>query len=357
LIGTGPTEVPVPTRDVVVIGASAGGLEALTALVATLPAGLPAALFVVVHIAPTATSMLPRILARRGRLAAVHPSDDDPIEPGTIYVAPPDHHLLLRRHRVRLTHGPRENGHRPAVDPLFRSAALHYGPRVIGVVLSGNLDDGSAGLAAIKARGGVALVQDPSEATFPGMPRSAVENVAVDACLPVADLGVEIARRVGERVLVGGAVSDEMQIETDMAEIDAAAYGDISEHPGTPSVYGCPDCGGVLWEIQEGDLVRFRCRVGHAYSADSLLAEQGEQLESALWAALRALEEERSLSERLAARARERGSVLAPRFEERARDAATRSDLIRAVLVSGQAGREPGRPDDGRKGGRRLPQP
>ncbi|HEY3110490.1 MAG TPA: chemotaxis protein CheB, partial [Chloroflexota bacterium] len=340
----------VPRYDVVVIGASAGGLEALTNLVAALPRGLPVALFVVVHITPTATSNLPAILCRHGPLAAKHPTDDEPIEPGTIYVAPPDHHLLVRPGRVRLARGPRENGHRPAVDPLFRSAALHYGPRVIGVVLSGNLDDGSAGLIAIKARGGLALVQDPGEASFPGMPRSAVDNVAVDACLPVAALAEEIARRARVPVAQGGPVSDDMRIETDMAEIDAAAYGDTSEHPGTPSVYGCPECGGVLWEIQEGDLIRFCCRVGHAYSSDSLLAEQGDRLESALWAALRALEEERSLAERLAARARERGSGAASRFEARARDAAARSDLIRSVLISGQTGGDrPRRPGNGRR--------
>jgi two-component system chemotaxis response regulator CheB len=328
----------VPTHDVVVIGASAGGLEALMNLVSGLPRDLPAALFVVVHITPTATSTLPAILARHGPLPARHPTDDEPIQAGTIYVAPPDHHLLVRPGRVRLTRGPRENGHRPAVDPLFRSAALHYGPRVIGVVLSGNLDDGSAGLAAVKARGGVALVQEPGETSFPSMPRSAVENVAVDACLPVAALAGEIARWARAPVAGGGPVSDDIRIEADMAEVDSAAYRDASEHPGTPSVYGCPECGGVLWELQDGDLVRFRCRVGHAYSGDSLLAEQGERLESALWAALRALEEERGLSERLAERARERGSGAVGRFEERARDAALRGDLIRSVLVSGQTG-------------------
>jgi two-component system, chemotaxis family, protein-glutamate methylesterase/glutaminase len=340
----------MPSHGVVVIGASAGGLEALTKLVAGLPRDLSAALFVVVHVSPTATSSLPAILSRHGPLPARHPTDDEPIEAGTIYVAPPDHHLLVRPGRVRLARGPRENGHRPAVDPLFRSAALHYGPRVIGVVLSGNLDDGSAGLVAVKARGGVALVQEPSEASFPSMPRSAVDNVAVDACLPVAALADEIARRARAPVRQGGPVSGDMRIETDMAEVDSAAYGDTSEHPGTPSVYGCPECGGVLWELQEGDLMRFRCRVGHAYSSDSLLAEQGEQLESALWAALRALDEERSLSERLAARARERRSGTVGHFERRARDAATRGDLIRSVLNSGQTGDRPKRGGNGRRG-------
>ena len=258
--------------------------------------------------------------------------------------------MLVRPGRVRLARGPRENGHRPAVDPLFRSAALHYGPRVVGVVLSGSLDDGSAGLAAVKARGGVALVQDPREAIFPSTPRSALENVAVDACRLVVELAAEIVRAVGAPVTGGGTVSDDMRIETDMAEVDSAAYDDLAEHPGAPSVYGCPECGGVLWETQEGELFRFRCRVGHAYSSDSLLAEQSEQLEAALWAALRALDEERSLASRLAERARERGSGAATQFEERARDATVRSDLIRSVLISGQTGQDrPPRSGDGRR--------
>jgi len=330
----------LPGHDVVVVGASAGGIEALTNLVRHLPSDLPAAVFVVVHIPPTVTSVLPQILQRAGRLPAAHAADDQPIERGRLYVAPPDHHLLLRHGRVRLSRGPKENGHRPAVDTLFRSAAIAYGPRVIGVVLSGSLDDGAAGLVAIKQRGGVALVQDPDEALFPSMPRAALENVDVDAALPVSDLADRIASCVGEPPPEGEPPMDEaMRVESAMAEVDSAAYDDEAEHPGQPSVFGCPDCGGVLWELRDGEVLRFRCRVGHAYSADSLLAEQAEQIEGALWAALRALDEERSLAERLARRAEERGTpTVRERFAERARDAAVRADLIRSVLVSGQNG-------------------
>jgi two-component system chemotaxis response regulator CheB len=331
----------LPGHTIVVVGASAGGIEALMNLVRRLPGDLPAAVFVVVHVPPTATSALPSILERAGALPALHPADGQPIEPSRIYVAPPDHHLLVRPGQVRLGRGPKENGHRPAVDPLFRSAALHYGPRAIGVVLSGSLDDGAAGLLAIKGRGGMALVQDPDEALFPSMPRAAMENVEVDAVLPAAELAKCIVRCAAEPAQGGepGMDDERLQIETAMAEIDSAAYDDDHEHPGKPSVFGCPDCGGTLWELQDGELLRFRCRVGHAFTAESLLAEQAEQLEAALWAALRALEEERSLAERLTRRAEERGAArAAERFAERARAAAVRAELIRSVLVSGQSG-------------------
>src|SRR5215212_968855 len=181
-------------RDIIVVGASAGGVEALTRLVKALPADLPASLFVVLHLPPDAHSALPTILNRRGQLWAVHPRDGETIEPGRIYVAPPDRHLVLHQGVARVVRGPRENGHRPAVDPLFRSAAAAYGPRVIGIVLSGTLDDGTAGLLAIKARGGVAVVQDPADALSPGMPENALENVPVDYQLAVDKMGLLLDR-------------------------------------------------------------------------------------------------------------------------------------------------------------------
>ena len=187
----------IPGRDIIVIGASAGGVEALSQLARHLPADLPAAVFVVLHVPPYSPGLLPRILSRSRTLPASHPADGEAIRNGRITIAPPDHHLLLEGGRIRLTRGPRENGHRPAVDPLFRTAACSFGPRVVGVVLSGTLDDGTAGLAAIKQRDGVAVVQDPDEALYTGMPRSAMESVAVDYCLPIngiAELLVRLAR-------------------------------------------------------------------------------------------------------------------------------------------------------------------
>ena len=188
----------MPDHDIVVVGASAGGVEALAGLAASLPTGLPAAVFVVLHVPSTGTSALPDILARKGPLPASHVKGGEPIEPGRIYIAPPDHHLLLRQGHMHLSRGPRENGHRPAVDPLFRSAAREYATRVVGVILSGALDDGTAGLLAIKSRGGVAVVQDPGDAIYPGMPGNALEVVKVDHVVPAGAMGEVLARLVTE---------------------------------------------------------------------------------------------------------------------------------------------------------------
>ena len=183
----------MPGRDIIVMGASAGGVQVLADLIGSLPADLPASIFIVMHLAPFGTSAMPAILSRSGRLAAVHPRDGESIQHGKVYVAPPDHHLLIEPDRVRISQGPTENGHRPAVDVLFRSAAQVYGPRVVGVVLTGNLDDGTAGLALIKKYHGIAVVQDPEEADYPGMPRSAIAQVNVDHILPLAEIGPLLA--------------------------------------------------------------------------------------------------------------------------------------------------------------------
>ncbi len=286
-------------RDIVVVGASAGGVEALMDLVRGLPADLPAAVFVVLHIPPQSTSVLPQILDRAGPLPARHAVDGAPIIRGQILVAPPDHHLLVEQGHIRLSRGPRENRTRPAVDPLFRSAARTYGPRVLGVVLSGALDDGTSGLAAIKARGGVAIVQDPAEAIFPSMAQSAIDHVAVDHILFTSQIGPLLAGLAREDVVEEGApaVSRELDLEVEAAAADGAVLGRHG-HPGIPSSMACPECGGSLWELGDGGLLRFRCRVGHAFSSGSLLAEQAEQLEGALWAALWNLDEQANLNRR-----------------------------------------------------------
>jgi two-component system chemotaxis response regulator CheB len=328
----------VPNHDIIVVGASAGGVDALQQLVRGLPADLPAALFVVLHVPPHGPSVLPRILSRAGALPAIHPRDGELIRPGTIYVAPPDYHLLVKPDHVRLTRGPRENGHRPAADPLFRTAAVSYGPRVVGVVLSGVLDDGTAGLAVIKQAGGVAVVQDPADALYAGMPQSALENVAVDYSLPVADLPALLARLAAEPAVSerGKGLTPSEITEADMAqpENDAVPSG---QHPGTPSVFGCPECGGTLWELHDNQLLRFRCRVGHAWSADTLLAEQSDNLEAALWSALRALEEQASLAKRMMERAEKRGHEHAvAAFGEQAQDALANAAVIRELLMKQQ---------------------
>jgi two-component system chemotaxis response regulator CheB len=328
--------VSEPKRDIVVIGASAGGVEALTRVVRGLPADLPAAVFVVLHIAE-GPSVLPNILSRAGGLPAAHPRHQDPIMRGRIYVAPPDQHLLIVDGTVHLARGPRENGHRPAVDPLFRTAARIYGPRVVGVVLSGSLDDGTAGLVAIKRRGGVAVVQDPDEALFKGMPRSAVDNVAVDHVLALDEIPPKLVHLVGKPpVGAGEPIWTEMEMEARMAELDEDAV-QSEDQPGTPSAFGCPECGGVLWELRDGELIRFRCRVGHAYSPDTLSNKQVVVPEDALWVALRALEEQAALAQRLAQRADQRGQRrAAERFLDRRREAHSQAEVIREVLANGR---------------------
>lgn len=318
------------------VGASAGGVEAVAALVGALPRDLAAAVFVVVHIPPHATSVLPRILTRRGGMSAVHPEDGAPIELGCVYVAPPDRHLLVERGHVRLVRGPRENASRPAVDPLFRSAARAYGPRVIGVVLTGNLDDGTAGMLAVKSAGGVAVVQHPDDARYDGMPTSVVRHVEVDHVVPLAEMAALLARLVDVPVKEHGPgpAARQHAREVPISEMDPEALE--GDRAGAPSGYACPECHGVLWEVNEGSVLRFRCRVGHAYSIETLLAEQGAGMDAALWAAYRALEERAALTERMAERMRERGQpALQRRYDEQTEEALARAELIRRVLMMG----------------------
>lgn len=330
----------MPGHDIIVIGASAGGVEAIVQLVKHLPPDLPAAIFVTLHVPAHGTSVLPNILNRCRTLEAVHPKDTETIQHGRIYVAPPDYHLLVKRGYVKLTRGPRENSFRPAIDPMFRTAARAYGARVVGVVLSGTLDDGTAGLEAVKLQGGVAVVQDPDEAMFVGMPRSAIENVDVDHIMSLADIASLLIRLAHEPVAeeIVAPVSREMEMETDVAEINSLAMQN-DEHPGKPSGFACPDCGGVLWKInREGEILRFRCRTGHALSAESLLARQSEALEEALWTALRALEERAALARRMVQGARDRNrNQLAKRFDLQQKDAQERAAIIRQVILKGEA--------------------
>jgi two-component system, chemotaxis family, protein-glutamate methylesterase/glutaminase len=322
-------------RDIVVIGGSAGSIEAITEVVRGLPPEFPAAVFVVVHFPGSVSSTLPRILSRAGHLVARHARDGELIEPGRIYVAPPDCHLHLNDGRTRLTKGPKENGHRPAIDPLFRTAAHGFGPRVIGVVLSGNLNDGTAGLLTIKQREGIAIVQSLETALYQGMPRSAMDHVEVDHVLAPSEITLLLSELVNEPVPHLKVVP--MTQDPPAAEqADEFAVADRHTQPGLPSTMSCPECHGVLWEVKDDDLVRFRCRVGHAYSDEALLVHQSEQLEAALWTALRTLEEHSALSRRLAARANSRGhNHSASSFTEQAMDAEHHASVIRTVLDKG----------------------
>lgn len=282
------------TRNIIVIGASAGGFAVLKQLVAGLPANLPAALFVVWHLPPDGHGVLPDVLNQARTLPVAHAVDGESITLGHITIAPPDHHLLVEPGRVRVTKGPKEHRFRPAVDPLFRSAASAYGPRVIGVVLSGALDDGTAGLKTIKQCGGTAIVQDPRDAEVPSMPRNAMRAVAVDYVVPAADLAALLVRLSHENVTAPLEVAmhddEKTAIEIRIAAEDNALQAGVM-HLGALTPYTCPDCHGVLLALKEGSLLRFRCHTGHAFSADSLLAAVTATTENQLWNAVRSLDE------------------------------------------------------------------
>jgi two-component system chemotaxis response regulator CheB len=325
-------------RDIIAIGASAGGVQALCSVIESLPPGLEAAVFVVLHVAPHGRSALPAILSRSSCLPAVHPADGEEVQPGRVYVAPPDRHLTIEEGRIRLSRNASENGHRPAIDVLFRSAARAYGPRVVGVVLTGNLDDGTAGLAAIKRCGGAAVVQDPKDADYPSMPESAIANVRVDHVAPLGDIGFLLDRLVREpRPALPEGCACHLEEEPDAMGTNDQDTGETNRH-GKPSGFTCPDCGGTLYEKPDDGLIHFRCRTGHAYSPESLLATQSDSLEGALWAALRALEENAALARRMEKRARELGNQRTEeRHARRALDAEGHAKLLRTILTQGGA--------------------
>ena len=328
------------TRDIVVLGASAGGVEPLRAIARELLPDLPASIFVVLHLAPDNPSVLAEILDRAGPLSAIVPEDGQKIERSRVYVAPPDKHLFVEDGHVRVLQGPKENRQRPSIDVLFRSAARVYGPRVVGVVLSGALDDGTAGLIAVKIRGGLAVVQEPAEAFSADMPRNAMRYLEPDYVLKAQEIGAVLNRLVLERVLPedGEPPSDMMVDETRIAWIDPQTLL-RDDRPGVQSVIACPDCHGVLWEIQEGGLLRFRCRTGHAFSPETLISAETEQIEKALWEALRTLEERVALRRRLVRQAEERRlTSLAKHFKERLKETESLAETLREALLQRTGG-------------------
>lgn len=279
-------------RNIVVIGCSAGGLEALRILFTHLPVDGAACYFVVQHMPGHSPSQLDRILQAATDMPVRFAHDNAPIMPDTVHLAAPDRHLMLDGYRTRVTRGPRECRARPAVDVLLRSAALSFGPRVIGVILTGNLDDGTAGLWQIKDRQGLALVQDPQEASYSSMPQSAIEQVDVDFVGSVEALAERIAQEiVSSRALPGvEAPSPRQQVENLVAMEGKGMQAGVMKL-GKVSQYTCPECHGVLVEIKEGRIVRFRCHTGHAYSPGSLLVEVNESIDKGIWDAVRAIEE------------------------------------------------------------------
>jgi two-component system chemotaxis response regulator CheB len=325
----------LPTKDIIVVGASVGGLEALRTIVGGLPKEFPASVFVVLHTSPEAPGVLANILDRAGSLPATNALDRERIQPGRIYVAPPDHHLIIEPNRIRLTRGPKENRFRPAVDPLFRSAAQVYGPRVIGVVLTGFLDDGTAGLWAVKRLGGTAIVQDPLEALAPSMPASAMQQVKVDYCLAVAEIAPQLVRLTETPIEEKGEyeVPKEMDIEIRIAGEETALDAGVLTL-GEPSNYACPECHGVLLQLKEESRIRFRCHTGHAYSVDSLLADVTENVEDSLWNAIRSLEESVLLMRHMAEHLGKNGDGHTPEeFLTRAQESERRAELVRQAVM------------------------
>jgi two-component system chemotaxis response regulator CheB len=301
----------------VVIGGSAGAVEALMRIVADFPADFAGAVFVATHVPATSVSALPHLLSRAGALFATHAIDGAPIAPGRIVIAPPGHHLVLEDGVMRVLQGPTENNHRPSIDVLFRSAAISFGPRACGVLLSGTLDDGVAGLVSIRDAGGAAFVQDPDDAQFPDMPLNALHTGAVQGAYPA------------DKIV--GAICEWMAkpappMQREMLAPDA-------REAGSPSVFTCPECGGTLWELGEETLLRFRCRTGHAYSGQSMLSAHERHLESTLWASIRALEERRDLLARLIARSKKNGDAsTSGRLERQSIEVGKNIELVHSAL-------------------------
>jgi two-component system chemotaxis response regulator CheB len=325
------------TRDIIVVGASAGGVSPLMTLASKLPANFPAAIFVVLHVGKN-RSVLPSLMTAKGPNAAHHAVDGEFIRPGHIYIAPPDRHLLLEKGVVRLSVGPKEHHARPAVDPLFRSAALHYGSRVIGVILSGRFDDGTAGMQAIKACGGLAIVQDPMDAEEESMSSSAIANVAIDHKVK-ADQLAQTLNELIYRPLPASLppVDPRVQGEHDVSLSRGNTMQKL-DNLGQPSRFGCPDCDGVLWEIADVKPQRFRCHTGHAYTLQTLAHTQATKSEDSLWAAVRALQEQTALLTQLAKSHKDSGDTTqANRYQHEANEVHLRSDILYRLITEPEA--------------------
>lgn len=342
-----------PSRDVIVVAASAGGLQPLRDMLGALPADLPAAVAVVLHVPATGGRTLPKILDRSGPLPAATAIDGEPLRHGRVYVAPPDRHLLVVKDSLRLSRGPRQNGLRPAADPLFRSAALHAGPRTAAVVLSGTLDDAALGSATVERRGGRVLVQDPAEADYDSMPRSAIATTEEPVVLPA----IGIAKQLTDLAREAGPDNGDLELQTMKyveqldTELEAEIAGLLAGDPETNtetrsySDLTCPECGGPLYAGHEERSQTFDCLVGHRWSPQSLFEEQSASIERALWLAVRALEERGRLVSRLAIAARDRRhSLSAGQFEKTAQEARQAADAIREVVggMTTEVAPEPG---------------
>ena len=316
-------------------------------LVSSFPPHFPAAVFIVLHISPDSPSILPQILSRAGALPAKHAEDGEPVRSGQIFVAPPDRQMTIQDGHVRVRRGPRENRHRPAVDPLFRTAARSYDSRVIGIILSGHLDDGAAGLYVVRTLGGIGIVQDPTTAGASQMPQSALQYGGADYVLRKSDIGPQVVELVTNcRRSTMNVRSSERTRPKDETE-ENLEVSRPSEGNGTPSAFSCPECGGVLWELHDGELVRFRCRVGHSYTMSVLAEEQREAAENALWAAMRSLEEKAALAIRIAESTHD--LRLSERMREQANAHRHHAETIRNMLLANGTNAKPPKREQGKE--------
>lgn len=306
-----------------VIGGSAGAIEAVRELLNLLPRGFPCPILVVIHTPVDAPGSLSAVLQRDSKLIVQSATDGTAIRGGHVYIAPPNYHMTVRDSRVRLLTGPVENRHRPSIDPLFHSAAQQFGPAAVGVVLSGYLDDGSNGLWNIKKAGGVAIAQSPEDAIVPDMPRTAADRVEPQHVVSIKHLAPLMIELAADPI-------------APLRATETASMAPGNEKIGTPSVFTCPECHGSLWEVDEGGTLRFRCRVGHSFTADTMLEDQSLDVERALWAALRVLEENSELSMRLASKAKQMGRVRAhKRYSERVEESRRNAAVLRELLTKG----------------------
>jgi two-component system chemotaxis response regulator CheB len=316
---------------VVVIGTSTGGMDALTRLAAQLPGDFAAPIFVVHHMAAdTSGAALVQAINKSGRLVCTEAHNGEPFQGGHIYLAPTDHHLLLMKGKMLVTKGARENRSRPGIDPLFRSAAVAYRSKVVGVLLTGYLDDGTAGMTAIHRCGGVCVVQDPRDAAYPDMPQNALNRVKIDHTVPLAEMGALLVRLLHRRTAKDSPVPQDIAIEAKIAERVLSDLTSV-DALGEQVPFNCPGCGGVLWEVVKGNSLRYRCHTGHAFSAPVLLAEQTAKIEETLWVALRMFEERRNLLMNMSDR---KSRAFSPSAAERAKDSEVHIERIRSMLNS-----------------------
>lgn len=326
----------------IVIGASAGGMDALKKLVAQLPKDFPAPIFIVNHMSANTTGeALVKVLNESGNLPCAHAQDNQTFKSGHIYLAPSDQHMLIVEGKILVTKGARENRSRPAIDPLFRSAAVAYGNRVVGIILTGYLDDGTSGMTAIKRCGGVCIAQDPEDASYPDMPQSVIANVGADYCLPVAEMGALLTDLLRRELPENEQPPEDLVIEAKIAQRVLSDLPSV-EALGEQVPFNCPDCGGVLWQMAEGDIVRYRCHTGHAFTSSVLLAQQTEKIEETLWVALRMFEERQNL---LVTMSKNEGEKSPTSVSLRAKDSQVHIDRIRAMLkaTDGDADRGAGK--------------